>query len=157
MTHWSRLLSRSALAAALALAAGAAGALAEEFVAVTTRVVYPGETITAAIVQEVPLVRGNRNLGPIYQKALQLDGMVARRTILPGRIIPEGSVRPAYVVESGKPVQVIYNDGGLTISATAVPLEPGAAGDTVRLRNTESGRIFSGIVMADGTIRVGAS
>ena len=45
----------------------------------------------------------------------------------------------------------------MVISITAVPLEPGAAGDVVKLRNVDSGRIFSGIVMADGTVRVGAS
>ena len=47
--------------------------------------------------------------------------------------------------------------GGLTISVTAVTLEPGSAGDLVKVRNIDSGAIFSGIVMADGTVRVGAS
>jgi len=36
-------------------------------------------------------------------------------------------------------------------------LQPGAAGDFVRVRNIDSGKVFSGTVMADGTIRVGAS
>jgi flagella basal body P-ring formation protein FlgA len=38
-----------------------------------------------------------------------------------------------------------------------VALQPGAAGDLVKVRNVDSGKIFSGTVMADGTIRVGAS
>jgi flagella basal body P-ring formation protein FlgA len=38
-----------------------------------------------------------------------------------------------------------------------VTLEPGSAGDVIKVRNMDSGRVFSGIVMADGTIRVGAS
>lgn len=124
---------------------------------VTNRVVYPGEIITMAMVEEVPLVRGNRNLGPIYQQVGLIDGKVARRTILPGRIIPENAVRPAYLVQVGKPVEIVYNDGGLVINATAVPLQAGAAGDVITLRNIDSGRTFSGTVMADGTIRVGAS
>ena len=38
-----------------------------------------------------------------------------------------------------------------------VPLQPGSAGDLVKVRNLDSGAVFTGTVMADGTIRVGAS
>jgi len=38
-----------------------------------------------------------------------------------------------------------------------VTLQPGAAGDLVKVRNIDSGKIFSGTVMADGSIRVSAS
>ena len=157
MLRVSRSRLRPLAAAAIALACAAAPALADEFAVVTNRVVYPGEIITMAMVEEVPLVRGNRNLGPIYQQAGLIEGKVARRTILPGRIIPENAVRPAYLVQVGKPVEIVYNDGGLVITATAVPLQAGAAGDVITLRNIDSGRTFSGTVMADGTIRVGAS
>ncbi|TIO47611.1 MAG: flagella basal body P-ring formation protein FlgA, partial [Mesorhizobium sp.] len=47
--------------------------------------------------------------------------------------------------------------GALTISAAGVTLQPGAAGDLIKIRNVDSGKIISGTVMADGTIRVGAS
>ena len=59
----------------------------------------------------------------------ELDGKVARRTLLPGRYIPVNSLREACLVEQGAAVQVVFVAGGLTISATAVTLEPGAAGD----------------------------
>ena len=36
-------------------------------------------------------------------------------------------------------------------------LQPGAAGDLVKVRNIDSGKILSGTVMADGTVRVGAT
>ncbi|TIS61702.1 MAG: hypothetical protein E5W93_06825, partial [Mesorhizobium sp.] len=38
-----------------------------------------------------------------------------------------------------------------------VTLQPRAAGDLIKVRNIDSGKIISGIVMADGTIKVGAS
>ncbi len=40
--------------------------------------------------------------------------------------------------------------------STAVPMESGSAGDRVRVRNVDSGVIFDGTVLADGTIQVGA-
>ncbi|WP_244743318.1 flagellar basal body P-ring formation chaperone FlgA [Mesorhizobium sp. L-8-10] len=142
---------------ALALLAGVEPLRAGELAVVTNRVVYPGETIAAAMLEEVPLVRGNRKLGPIFQQAGQLHGKVARRTILPGRLIPPSSVRDAFLVQAGAPVEVTLVDKNLVITVTAMPLEAGAAGDVVKLRNIDSGRVFSGVVMTDGTVRVGAS
>ena len=66
-------------------------------------------------------------------------------------------VREAWLVEQGASVQVMFVSGALTISATAVTLQSGAAGDFVKVRNIDSGKVFSGTVMADGSIRVGAS
>lgn len=150
--------SRKRLAgAALALLAAASPALADEVAVVTNRVVYPGQVIEPAMLEVVPLVRGNRKLGPIFQKPEPLHGKVARRTILPGRLIAPGSVRDAYLVQNGAPVEVVLVDKSLTITTTAVSLESGAAGDTVKLRNVDSGRTFTGVVMADGTVRIGAS
>lgn len=143
--------------AALALLACASPALADEVAVVTNRVVYPGQVIEPAMLEVVPLVRGNRKLGPIFQKPEPLHGKVARRTILPGRLIAPGAVRDAYLVQNGASVEVVLVDRSLTIVTTAVSMESGAAGDTVKLRNVDSGRTFTGVVMADGTVRVGAS
>jgi flagella basal body P-ring formation protein FlgA len=67
------------------------------------------------------------------------------------------SLRDPYAVEAGKPVQVQFIQGALTISAIGVPLQAGSVGDLIRIRNIDSGVVFSGIVMADGTVRVSAS
>ena len=141
----------------LALAGMALPAAAQETVLIPTRTIYPGETITADLLQEVPLRRQLRNPGGVERDWRALDGKVARRTLLPGRMIPTGSVRDAWIVEPGKPVQALYVHGGLQIVLSAVALQAGAAGDMVRLRNVDSGTIFSGVVMADGTVRVSAS
>ncbi|MBN9252675.1 MAG: flagellar basal body P-ring formation protein FlgA, partial [Mesorhizobium sp.] len=92
----------------------------------------------------------------VATKLDQLDGKVAKRTLLPGRYITINSIRDAWLVEQGAAVQVYFLAGGLTISATAVTLQSGSAGDMVKVRNIDSGKVFSGTVMADGTIRVGA-
>ena len=153
----SRKSGNALLGAALALLAAVSPAVADEVAVVANRVVYPGQVIEPAMLEVVPLVRGNRKLGPIFQKPEPLHGKVARRTILPGRLIAPGSVRDAYLVQNGASVTVVLIDKNLMINATAVALEAGAAGDTVKLRNTESGRTFTGVVMADGSVRVGAS
>ena len=154
-----RALHSLALAAAIIgtpLLAGAGTAFAAETVVVTNRVVYPGETVEAAALREVVLRQGKQAPDAVALSASDIEGRVARRTLLPGRYIPLSSVRDAYVVEQGAAVQAVFASGALTISATAVTLEPGAPGDLVKVRNIDSGKVLSGTVMADGSIRISA-
>ena len=142
----------------LALATGMAlPAAAQDMVLVPSRTIYPGETVSADMLQQVPLRRQLRNPAAVERDWRMLEGKVARRTLLSGRMIPTGSVREAWIVEPGKPVQAFFVHGGLEIALSAVALQAGAAGDMVRLRNVDSGSVFSGVVMADGTVRISAS
>lgn len=152
-----RILRTTLLAAALSTMAGFLPALAQEMVVVPTRVIYPGETVTADSLQEVPLRRQLRNASSIAMLPGQIEGRVARRTLLPGRLIGLSAVRNAYLVETGTPVQVRFVHGALEISISGVPLQAGGAGDVVRVRNVDSGTVFTGTVMDDGTIRVSSS
>ncbi len=135
----------------------AASQPAGEVVLIPNRVIYPGETIALGALKEVTLVPGKKKPDAVATRVEELDGKIARRTLLPGHYIPVNAIRAPWVVEQGAPVQVIFAAGALTISAAAVTLEPGSAGDLVKVRNIDSGKIFSGTVMADGTIRIGAS
>ncbi|RVA54437.1 flagellar basal body P-ring formation chaperone FlgA, partial [Mesorhizobium sp. M7A.F.Ca.CA.004.09.1.2] len=107
--------------------------------------------------KQVTLIVGKRKPEAVATRAEELDGKVAKRTLLPGRYIPSTAIREAWLVEQGASVQIFFIAGGLTISATAVTLQPGVAGDLVKVRNIDSGKILSGTVMADGTIQVSAS
>lgn len=150
-----RLLRKVLLAAVLTTSAGSvSSALAQQMVVIPTRVIYPGEVVTGDSLEQVPLRRQVKNLGALALNPTQLEGKVARRTLLPGRMIPVSSVREAWLVETGKPVQVRFIQGGLEIQIMGISLQTGSAGDTVRIRNADSGTVFHGVVMADGTIKV---
>ncbi|MER9106535.1 flagellar basal body P-ring formation chaperone FlgA [Mesorhizobium sp. M0848] len=130
---------------------------AGEVVLIPSRVIYPGETINLAALKQVTLIVGKHKPEAVATRVEELDGKVAKRTLLPGRYIPSTAIREAWLVEQGASVQIFFIAGGLTISATAVTLQPGAAGDLVKVRNIDSGKVLSGTVMADGTIQVSAS
>jgi flagellar basal body P-ring formation protein FlgA len=141
----------------LALVAGSLPAAAQELGVIPTRIIYPGETVAADALAMAKVRKGKPTATLFAHAPKELIGKVAKRTLLPGRYIPVAAIRDAWLVEQGAAVQVYFIAGDLTISATAVSLQPGAAGDLIKVRNTDSGKIFSGTVMADGTIRVSAS
>ena len=155
----TRRLMRTVLLAAtlLALPGALLPAYAQDTVVVPNRTIYPGEVVTSDSLEEVPLRRQVRNLDAIAIAVPQIDGKVAKRTLLPGRMIAVSALRDAWVVERGAPVQVRFVHGGLEITVAGVPLQPGAAGDTIQVRNSDTGAVFVGIVMPDGSIRVTAS
>lgn len=142
------------LLAALLLTLLAPAAFAAQTVLTPTRVIYPGETVSADAVEAVEMRRARPPKSPVATAVAQVAGKIAKRTLVPGKLIPVDALRPAWLIQQGAPVQAVYAEGGLSISVAAVPLEPGAAGDFVRLRNPDSGKVFSGTVMADGTVRV---
>jgi flagella basal body P-ring formation protein FlgA len=142
------------LSAACAMAA-LAPAWAGETVLVPSKVIYPGETVSASFLQEVELAEGKVPPAHVVVAIEDLDGKVARRTLLPGRYVAATAIRDAWLVEKGAAVEMTFVAGALTIAAAAVTLESGAAGDMVKVRNIDTGKIVSGTVLADGTVRVG--
>jgi flagella basal body P-ring formation protein FlgA len=116
---------------------------------------YPGNTITDAMLVERSF-RSKDYEGPAFASVReQLVGKVARQTLVPNQPVSINSVREEHVVKQGQPAVVVFQSGGLIISATAMPLQAGAVGDAISLRNTESGTTIRGVVHADGTVRVG--
>jgi len=130
------------------------GALAQEAALPTPRVViYPGDVIRDDMLADRPAERVT-GIGPFVQMRSQLVGKMARRTLLPGAAIPLAGVDNPRLVANGAEVRLVYAEGGLTIVTTGAALQDGAAGDVIKVRNSDSGVTVSGAVQPDGTVRV---
>ena len=141
-----------ALATLLTGAAGIAQATMGQAV-VPTSIIYPGEQITASRVEEVE-VTNPKLAGGYAQSVNEVEGMVSKRTLLPGRTIQLSALREPFAVNRGSNVRLTFQLGTLMISAAGSPLQDAAIGDVIRVRNLDSGVIVSGTVMQDGTIHV---
>jgi len=138
--------------ALIALAGGGARAQGDTIPA-PRAVIYPGDIIRAEALQEIPAAQAGG--GSFY--ALNRDeviGKMSRRTLLPGLPIPLGGLDNPRLVINGAEVRMMYVDGGLTIAATGSALMDGGIGDTVRIRNVDSGVVVTGRVQRDGTVLV---
>lgn len=71
-----------------------------------------------------------------------------------GRVLTWRDVTRRALVRKGQVVDVTASDGALTITTKALALENGAAGDTVKLRNIESKKDFSALVVASARAQV---
>lgn len=140
-------------ASALALLAGA-GALAQEQVApAPAGTIYPGEIIRA------DMLRATSYPGGVTANVLltpeQIVGKVARRTLLAGRPIVVEAVAEPQALANGALVQIVFDQGGINITAPGQALHAGSVGEAVRVRNVDTGAVVTGVLTREGTVRVG--
>lgn len=140
----------------VAMLFGVASAVADSvsFVVPGT-VIYPGQEIGGHGLLEKNFIIASDAAVQYVLSPDQVIGKVSKRTLLPGKPILMSALVEPSLVKRGVPVELIFTSGGLTITAMGTPLETGAVGDFVKVRNMDSGLIVSGTVMADGKIRVG--
>ena len=153
IAHSSHFLPAASFAGAMLLCSGLSMAAGIEL-PVPNITLYPGDVIGDNVLDDHTFpVRPGQGMA-VYKQREGLVGKIARRTLLPGKPIPLNSVREADLISQGKMVTIIFQQGGLTITGQAVPLQAGRVGDLLSLRNADSGAIVKGIVQADGTVRV---
>jgi flagella basal body P-ring formation protein FlgA len=149
-------LSQIALAAfALVLATGQ-GALAEErILPVPAITIYPGDTINESMLKDRTFPENYRYRAAVVESPRVLAGKMARRTLLPGEPIPMNAVDDPKLVTRGTQAQIVFEEGGLSIMGIGIPLQSGTLGETIQVKNVDSGRIITGRVQSDGRIRIG--
>jgi flagella basal body P-ring formation protein FlgA len=119
--------------------------------------IYPGDVIGAEMLVGKAYRVDTRNQLTVHDRVEELVGKVARRTLLPGQLIPLNAVRQEDLVKHGRPVTLLFEAEGLSISATGIALQSGAPGDFISVRNAETGVTIKGVIGSDGIIRVGGS
>jgi flagellar basal body P-ring formation protein FlgA len=123
-------------------------------VPVPVRRVAPGEILSEADLTTVPMPAHRLSAGTVASVA-ELVGLASRRQLAPGRLIQASSVGAPIVVERNRPVTLVYELGGLFLSAEARALQDGGVGDTVKVMNPSSNSVVSGLVTGPQTVAVG--
>ena len=98
----------------------------------------------------------------VLHSSSDVVGMELSRSIRPGQIIHSSVLRPAdpskkrtIVVKRRSLVRLIASKGRLTVSIPAAEaMDDGAVGETVRVRNLQSGKIVTGQVESDKTVKI---
>jgi flagella basal body P-ring formation protein FlgA len=131
-------------------------AMAEErILPVPAVTIYPGDTINESMLKDRTFPENYRYRTAVIESPRVLVGKMARRTLLPGEPIPMNAVDDPKLVTRGVQTQIMFEEGGLSIMGTGIPLQSGTLGETVQVKNADSGRIITGRVQSDGRIRIG--
>jgi flagella basal body P-ring formation protein FlgA len=132
------------------------GAVAEERVLpVPSVTIYAGDTIQESMLKDRTFPDNYRYRTAVVESPRVLAGKMARRTLLPGEPIPMNAVDDPKLVTRGAQAQIVFEEGGLSIMGVGIALQSGTMGETIQVKNVDSGRVITGRVQADGRIRIG--
>lgn len=115
--------------------------------------IYPGDVIRPELLSMKRFRRRQEEL-PLIRNKQAAIGKVARRTLIAGKPIPTNHLREPQLIQQGKKVRIVFTQGPLTISGVAVALQSGAVGDTLSVRNIDSGTVIKGTIAPDGSVRI---
>jgi flagellar basal body P-ring formation protein FlgA len=117
-------------------------------------VIYPGDRIDDSMLEDLSLSTQNGADRGFIEARTQVVGKIARRTLLPGQPIPAAAIDNPRLINIGTAVKIVFSEDGLVITAVGMALQAGGVGDLIRVRNQDSGLMVSGVIQADGSIRV---
>ena len=119
---------------------------------VTARKIARGTPVSASDI-EVKKVEQSLLDEESLTRAEQAVGLLATRTIHPGRILQADLLTTAPVVKRGEGASVIWEGNGFRVETKGRVLEDGAANELVRVRLL-SRRIVNAEVLDSGTLRI---
>jgi flagella basal body P-ring formation protein FlgA len=140
---------------ALASVAPQAATAEERILPVPSVTIYPGDTINESMLKDRTFPENYRFRTAVIESPRVLAGKMARRTLLPGEPIPMNAVDDPKLVTRGVQTQIMFEEAGLSIMGVGIPLQSGTLGETIQVKNVDSGRIITGRVQPDGRIRIG--
>ncbi len=117
--------------------------------------VYPGDIVPAGIIVDKQFSAASAGFGGFVLVRGQLEGRMAKRTLLPGQPVPLSAIKLPDAVQQGTPVLAVFRSTGLTITTYLTPLRAAAAGSVVEARNPETGVVVKALVQPDGTLSIG--
>ncbi|MGR5502949.1 flagellar basal body P-ring formation chaperone FlgA [Vibrio sp. DNB22_10_4] len=90
----------------------------------------------------------------VFFDATHLIGSKLRRTVRVGDVLTAKRFYLDYDVEKGLPVNLIYHSNTFSLETDGVALEDGLVGDTIAIRNAQSGKTLKGVIVEKNLVRV---
>ncbi len=150
------MLIRRTSSAALVAAGLCAAARAEEpaHFPVPATVIYPGDLIKDEMIIDRTFAPNLPGAAAFAGDRPAVVGRIARRTLLPGQLVPLNALEEQKLVARGSVVKVVVEDGALSIATYGSSLQSGSPGAMIQLRNLDTGVTIRGVVQPDGSVRI---
>ncbi|MDR1732964.1 MAG: flagellar basal body P-ring formation chaperone FlgA [Synergistaceae bacterium] len=92
--------------------------------------------------------------GIYASKLTEAVGLSLRKNLSQGEPVPLNLIAGVPIIERGKIVTIVARYGALAVKTRGEALEPGSAGETIKVRNLSSKTVLSAVVMDKDTVEV---
>ena len=116
--------------------------------------IYPGDLIKEEMIIDRAFAPNMPGAAAFISERPMAVGRIARRTLLPGQMIPINAVEEQKIVKRGNVVKIIIEDGALSIVTYGSSLQSGSPGALIQLRNLDTGVTIRGVIQPDGSVRI---
>jgi len=82
----------------------------------------------------------------------QFEGLRAKTPLRAGMVLDRRKVEAIPLVERNQMAYVVARHGGLSVRMKALAMDSGGWGDRIRLKNVDSNKILTGLVMKNGEV-----
>ncbi len=113
-----------------------------------------GDIFSPADITETKLPRERVAPDAITNPQL-LVGKAARRILRSGETVRAGDIAEPVVVHKGDLVTIALNTAGMQLTAQGKAVEDGAMGNSIRITNTQSGRVIDAAVVGPNQVVIG--
>lgn len=114
----------------------------------------PRGTLLSAEVIEVKEIDAALAGPQALERMVDIENMELARGLAAGAPIRSFDLRPVLLVKKGQNVKMQLGQGrGFNITARLEALQDGRMGEQIRLKNPESGRMVSGVVVGESAVR----
>lgn len=79
-------------------------------------------------------------------------GLTSKRTLQPGKPLTRAALVSPVLVKRDQPVMIVSHMEGITASMPGVAMKNGHKGDVIKIRNSSSQRVISGVVEDTGVV-----
>lgn len=90
----------------------------------------------------------------VFFKASEIVGSKIKRSVNKGGLLTTSSMYLDYDVEKGHAVDVVFQSNRIRLETLGMALESGLIGDTVSVKNRQSGKLLRGVVIEKNRVRV---
>lgn len=153
--HHRKFFLAAAGSLAASLLAPAAAFADMRDIPVPAAVVYAGDQIVQGMLVDKQFSVPDAAAKNYVLLRRQVEGLYAKRTLLPGKPIPLAYVKLKDSVVQGVLTKATFEMNGLVISTFLIPLQSGVEGELIDARNPEYGRTIKALVKSDGSLQVG--
>ncbi|MEY2341129.1 flagellar basal body P-ring formation chaperone FlgA [Acidithiobacillus sp. IBUN Pt1247-S3] len=112
-----------------------------------------GSILSASDLDEIAANPGELSGAPLNNPE-QAVGQRLRYGVMAGQPILRSMLQARNLVHAGQLVTVIAQGDGVRIATTAEAIEDGKEGQSILVRNVQSGRVLHAIVMSNGNVQV---